>query len=227
MKNSVKSYIAGFLTSAILVGGAAYAANSVRIVIDNKELIPTDEHGNRVEAKLIDGTTYLPVRAVANAFGKSVYWDGPNSTVYLGDMDGMLEYPTTYLVDMRNIGGYVGKINSKMQKDNYGGSYSNGIACASPSTFETLLNGKYSRFKGTVYVSEYYKVDDSMSITIEADGHKIYNSPLMSKTSRPVFINIDVTGYNDFKIIFNGDYGGSGTNFESQALCLGDAGFYQ
>ncbi len=227
MKNTLKGYIAGLLTAALLAGGAVFAANSVRIVIDNKELIPTDVNGNRVDPIIIDGTTYLPVRAVANAFGKAVYWDGPNSTVYLGDMDGALEYPTAYLTDMRNIGDYVGTLNGDMHKDNYGNYYTDGIASDAPATFETLLNGKYSRFKGTIYVSEYYSVDDAMSITIEADGYRIYTSPPMSKTSRPEYIDIDISGYNDFKIIFDGDYGGSGYRYEMQALCLGDAGFYQ
>ena len=56
---------------------------------------------------IYNGTTYLPVRAVAKAFNKEVYWDGPDYTVYLGDMDCKLEYPTVELRDMEDIGGGV------------------------------------------------------------------------------------------------------------------------
>ncbi len=56
----------------------------IKIVVDGNEIIPTDANGNPVEPFIIDGTTYLPVRAVANAFGKEVGWDDATNTVYLG-----------------------------------------------------------------------------------------------------------------------------------------------
>ena len=55
----------------------------IKIVVDGNEIIPTDANGNPVEPFIMDGTTYLPVRAVANAFGKEVGWDDTTSTVYL------------------------------------------------------------------------------------------------------------------------------------------------
>ncbi|MEE1013306.1 MAG: NPCBM/NEW2 domain-containing protein [Clostridia bacterium] len=230
MKKTLKGYLLGFLSAAILVSGVTYAANTVRIVIDNKELIPTDVNGNRVDPIIIDGTTYLPVRAIADAFGKSVYWDGPNSTVYLGDMNGALKYPTAMLKDVENINGESSwsfkNVDNDVLIDNYGNSYSNAIGCARDATFETLLNGKYSKFKGTLYIPQDYIVDKSIRITIGADGHQIYSSPQMNKTSRPVEIDIDISNYNDFKIIYSADYSQS-YNWECQALCIGDAGFYQ
>lgn len=104
MKKTLKGYVLGAITAAIFAGSISMAANSVRIVIDNKELIPTDVNGNRVSPIIVDGTTYLPVRAVANAFGKAVYWDGETSTVYLGNSNGDLPYPTTKLIDLNNSG---------------------------------------------------------------------------------------------------------------------------
>ena len=88
------SFIAGMLTMALLVAlaGTALAAGSmtdlkdvlvggIRIVIDGQELHPTDANGNTVEPMIYNGTTYLPVRAVASAIGKAVSWDGPTYTV--------------------------------------------------------------------------------------------------------------------------------------------------
>ncbi len=56
----------------------------IKIVVDGSQITPTDANGNPVEPFIMDGTTYLPVRAVANAFGKEVGWDDATSTVYLG-----------------------------------------------------------------------------------------------------------------------------------------------
>ena len=69
--------------------------HNIKIFVDGAEIIPKDANGNTVEPFIVNGTTYLPVRAIATALGKEVYWDGPNYTVYLGDMKGKLEYPTT------------------------------------------------------------------------------------------------------------------------------------
>ncbi len=45
----------------------------------------TDAVGTRVYPISYNGTTYLPVRAVANLFEIPVDWDGANNTVILGD----------------------------------------------------------------------------------------------------------------------------------------------
>jgi len=57
--------------------------NNIRITLDGKEITPKDANGNTVEPFTIDGSTYLPVRAVANALNLGVDWDGNTSTVIL------------------------------------------------------------------------------------------------------------------------------------------------
>lgn len=216
MKKTIKGYILGILTAVMLVGTVSYAYNTVRIVIDNKEIIPTDADGNRVDPIIIDGTTYLPVRAVANAFGKAVYWDGETSTVYLGNRNGNLPYPTTKLADLKNIGR--GWVNSRNLTDNYGNFYSNAFVCNSNYTGQYLLNGKYTRFRATLYVKDAESDNDSAGFVITADGKDIYTSPQMTKISRPINIDVSVKGCNVFEISHTGDF------FDLQ---LGDAGFYQ
>ena len=56
----------------------------IQIYIDGVLIIPKDANGNAVEPFIVNGTTYLPVRAVGQAFGKDVYWDGATSSVYIG-----------------------------------------------------------------------------------------------------------------------------------------------
>lgn len=82
---------------------------------------------------------------------------------------------------------------------------------------------KYSRFKAVLYVPEGEVSGETCYLQIIADGKTIYTSPEMKKSSSPVDIDVDVTGYNDVKITFS-----AGKNGQSNLmLCLGDAGFYQ
>ena len=235
MKQKLQGLIAGVLIGATITGGAVIAANTttlydviangIKIVVDGKELHPTDAQGNMVEPMIYNGTTYLPVRAVANALGKAVYWDGPNFTVYLGDMNGGLEYPTIRLEDLISINDNVRTTNNLT--DNYGNTYDRAVCNRTLGgdncKLEYLLNMKYSRFKGTLYVPQGETSDRSVHLSIIADGKTIYTSPAMTKTSSPVFIDVNITGCNDIKIEFS-----EGAYFsEDVDLCLGDAGFYQ
>lgn len=81
MKNRRRDFIAGMLTMALLIGlvGTAGATvgkrtaeldyNNIQIALDGKTITPKDVNGNIVEPFAINGTVYLPVRAVGNALG--------------------------------------------------------------------------------------------------------------------------------------------------------------
>ena len=50
------------------------------------------------EPFIYNGTTYLPIRAVGEAVGKQVSWDGRTNTVYLGDSP--VSSGEQYLIDV-------------------------------------------------------------------------------------------------------------------------------
>lgn len=56
---------------------------NVKITLDGKEIDPVDILGNPADPFIIDGSTYVPVRAVADALGLDVQWDADSSTVVL------------------------------------------------------------------------------------------------------------------------------------------------
>ena len=236
MKNTLKGYLIGVLSTVLLLGTVCYAAsntktieaiyNNIKIYVDGTKINPKDANGKTVEPFIYNGTTYLPVRAVANALGKAVYWDGPNYTVYLGQapIPGSLPYPTVELENMVSINQSVTPTNKLT--DNYGNTYTRAVYNDYDHyKFEYLLNMKYSRFKGTLYVAEGENKTNSVYLKIIADGKTIYTSPEMTRTSAPVDIDVNVTGYNDVKIEFS-DRRTLDTN-KCLVLCLGDAGFYQ
>ena len=56
---------------------------SIKLTLDGKTLTPIDAAGRASEPFIMDGSTYLPVRAVAGALGLGVNWDNGASTVEL------------------------------------------------------------------------------------------------------------------------------------------------
>ena len=97
MKKRLQGLIAGILIGTILTSGMVFAKkisetaelfyNNIKIYIDGGEIVPKDANGNVVEPFTMNGTTYLPVRAISNAFGKAVEWDGATQSVYIGKKD--------------------------------------------------------------------------------------------------------------------------------------------
>lgn len=233
MNKKAKSIISGLLVGATLAATSLLAANTitlynvlaegVTIVVDGQKINPTDASGNTVEPIIYNGTTYLPVRAVANAFGKAVYWDGETTTVYLGDMDGKLEKPTAALRDLKSLSSSHYSVNNP--KDNYENNYTHALKGSDTLsnkgyTYEYLTNKKYSKFKAVLCVENGTSSHLDATFTIVADGTTIYTSPTINKISEPVAIDVDISGYNDIKLVF------SDSPF-SDYLLLADAGFYQ
>ncbi len=96
MKRFMKNYGIGFLIGFLLItvftigifakSGTVRKSilyNNIKIVLNGNSVTPTDANGYYVEPFAIDGTTYLPVRAIANALGLGVGWDGKTNTVVL------------------------------------------------------------------------------------------------------------------------------------------------
>lgn len=94
MKKTIR-ILALILVICLAAGIGAFAADSytknlvanyvgVKLVVDGVTITPKDAKGNVVDPFIVDGTTYLPVRAVAEALGKEVDWDGSTKTVYIG-----------------------------------------------------------------------------------------------------------------------------------------------
>lgn len=62
---------------------ATLVYNDIKISLNGNSVTLKDANGNPMEPFSIDGTTYLPVRAVGNALGVGVNWNGSTNTVQL------------------------------------------------------------------------------------------------------------------------------------------------
>ena len=57
--------------------------SDIKVLLDDDFLVLTDANGKTVEPFSLNGTTYLPVRAVTGALGLKADWDAANHTVVL------------------------------------------------------------------------------------------------------------------------------------------------
>ncbi|MBQ0139853.1 MAG: hypothetical protein KBT36_11180 [Kurthia sp.] len=99
-KQTVKGFFTGIAFTLCLVAGVGtvgaasklvdikVSKGGISIYVDEKLVKPTDAKGNVVEPMIYQGTTYLPVRAISNALGKDITWDGKSQSVYVGKAPG-------------------------------------------------------------------------------------------------------------------------------------------
>lgn len=114
-KERRNGFLAGILVSALvftLIGSAAAAItkktldaeySGIKIQMNGQYFTPTDVNGNIVEPFAVNGTTYLPVRAISNALGLDVEWDGENNTVLLTGDSGFLDNESALYISGKTL----------------------------------------------------------------------------------------------------------------------------
>jgi len=90
-KGIIKPVITTALAAGILTGGAVYAADggiqkTIQVVMNGINLV-VDGQTIFAENILYNGTTYVPVKAVAESLGKEVKWDAKTNTVEIADKE--------------------------------------------------------------------------------------------------------------------------------------------
>lgn len=95
--------------AAVLAAGsvAAFAeGEDVRVFLNGVELELRDANGNEVTPVIIDGTTYLPVRAISEALDLEVSWDEETRSVLLESEENEIIAADASVFG--NLGKYVG-----------------------------------------------------------------------------------------------------------------------
>lgn len=88
-----KKLLASVLCITMLSAPAVFAESTsetgndsaVQIIINGEKLVPKDVNGQVVSPFILEGTTYLPIRAVSEALGQKVNWDGEKRIIYIGE----------------------------------------------------------------------------------------------------------------------------------------------
>ena len=254
-KNVITKTLAGILSAILLIGGAVLASDgsknidiffrNIKIMIDGAEYVPTDANGTVVEPFIYNGTTYLPVRAVANAFGKDVKWDGENATVYLGkegrmEPDNRLDKVQYISYSEGNEKNYMEIINGTITDYN-GNLYTNGLifymgydsnnSLIYKHTIEVEypLNGQYSRLTGKIVLPKSFDTttreesdcdtsETAVTITDE-NGDELYKASGIT-ASMPFSFDVKTKGVNKITISIS-------TQDDRSFVSLTDLGLYK
>lgn len=250
MKKELKGFVIGVAITSMILTALPIAAekttktaelfyNDIKVVIDGKRADLKDVKGNNVDPFIIDGTTYLPVRAVANALDKAVSWDGDTRTVYIGKNE-EIEQPSVWLKDLDTLAGNVATYS--IDDIEFGGSVYNDILtsnaqdvyknCWDKNNYyepvSYLLNYKYSKFKGTIYLTNRDK-DTSVAFRylIYGDDKLLYTSEDITAGSMPIDFDIDVSNCSVMKISVQKKDGNNYSESYFSYAQIGNAGLYE
>ena len=220
MNKKLIGIVAGTAAAAVVLGAGATIAKesaeqitavyrNIKLVVDGVMVEPKDVNGNVVEPFIYNGTTYLPVRAVGEAFDKQVEWDGEKNMVYLG---GVVDKPAKEL-DLWNRS-YI-ECNNTSQIRAYQDGGKGYIRCAFPYGGETLSDGRWFRsydvtypvnalaktFKGTYYITGSDTCEGVLKV-FNSNGKELYESPILRNTTTPVNFEVNIENEIAIKIVF-------------------------
>ena len=234
LKDNKMRVMAASVAVMLIVGVTAFAKqatetisvmyDNIKILIDGVEYTAKDANGNVIEPFIYNGTTYLPVRGIANAFDKEVDWEPQTSTVVLGsknydwlDQMGYANYETS---GIRNT---LQSWSKDSNKATDGIIYDRGVlftlystagnkeavkihndgTIESFQTVEYLLNNQYKTFEGKLICSDTFNYcynTDQVLLKYYGDGNLLYTSPPMTKGTQAVDFKVNVDGYKILKI---------------------------
>ena len=122
----------------------------------------------------------------------------PTNKVYLADLRGKVYFKNVYGKPRwgKDFSGKVLRFDNTI--------FQKGIMTHPPKEGEALgickLDKKYRRFQSYIFVAA---KKGSVTFRIEADGDEIFNSGEMTGNNNPLFVDVDVTGVKELKLIAN------------------------
>ena len=173
----------------------------IKVVVDGKEVVMgKDLAGNKIEPFAYEGTTYLPVRAITEALGKTVKWDDATKTVFIGD--GAIAPAQGSVVDLLETTKPFSKDNSNVERDYKlaGVEYKNAIEFWSYTNKEGHANfnleGKYTNLTAKLGAN---KAGTTIHFDFIGDGRLLQSYEVVSG-QLPIDVNLDVSGVSLLEI---------------------------
>lgn len=218
MKKNLKFMLAGLVIGASVstvipamgydgVRNIQAVFKNIKICVDGVEMTPRDAAGKEVEPFIYNGTTYLPVKAVGEAVGKEVSYDGNTNTVYLGK-SGQVKYLG------QQVKMYQGNDARECTVTMGGNNYTNGLSIFHKGNAYYNLNGLYNSISG-VYGMADGKENYKGVLNFYGDG-RLLKSITVEGSHLPKNFAVDVSGVAQLKIEIDSAYA---------QICLGSVEF--
>ncbi len=242
MKFNLKSGIMGLVIGCISTSGiSVFAYNgkmsieasfkNIRIFINGDELTSKSSDGKTLEPFIYNDSTYLPIRAIAEAIGRDVSWDPSTSTVYIEGNDDREyseesnddreyseeEYEQEYGEDYSpaQTTGYLSPYQGNYQEETItlgGKKYHNSIRLDNGSAYYNLEQ-KYSAMNFT-----YAPIDGTGDDEIESDIYFYGDGRLLDTFNikygqYPKEYSINVAGVSQLEIKKESNYWGMSVGF--------------
>lgn len=119
----------------------AYLDPSMKFKVDGKPFQPQNDKGAVLAPISYNGSTYLPVRAISNALGVAVEYDGKTNTVLLGEKIAGIPIADSFGSDNRTKDPDLTNYNGKDYKD----VFFNNLSGNRSSSFILYPKGKYQK----------------------------------------------------------------------------------
>lgn len=228
MKKMLQGLITGVLIGTMLTSGVVFAKNiqetinavymNVKLVIDGEEITPKDVNGNIVEPFIYNGTTYLPVRSIGEAFDKDVYWDGETATVYVGDIVKPAKEVSLYDKPYIECGKSSEFVSGKSKDFTYlknvsvkyiGFKFNPSLGyerneenkrCYFKNYVIYPLNGLTKKVKGTFMPTHDFGAAEYQFNFYNESGKMLYQSPIMTNSTAPIDFEFEAKNALNLKI---------------------------
>jgi len=222
MKNNLKIFTAGFLTCAFLTVSALtlHAQTVQRNITYGVRVSLNGEMMQLSEAErpfIMEGRTFLPVRAISEAVGLPVDFDSATSTVFLGNRHAGQRQPLQHVAPYFNYGGNVSSPTSNITMNGVshqnaiiyrvGGLNRGGIPSHSSHNLDSsfrFLTGYIGHRDGSANGSANFRIYGDENLLFE-------HSQSSGELQTP--INIFVEGINLLRIEVSPVYSGSPREF--------------
>ena len=235
MRKRLKGLVICVLIVVLSLSGVVFGKNiqesitavykNIKLMVDGVEISPKDVNGNSVEPFIYNGTTYLPIRSIAEALNKEVYFDNESATIYINDSDNhSKQLYSNYTKGTSNIA----KNNTYIYEpdiivnalffnmDEYDYMQADVYEISNSVTYS--LNGTGKKVKGT-FVAPTYNSLDNVDYVISFYNEKnelLYQSPTMTRLTPPTYFEFNPGDAQKLKIEHKGFSNGNYASLNSK-----------
>lgn len=239
MKREFRGFVAGFIFCTAISGSAVAAGLTQSIdVVKNDFIIKVNKQKVEFEHFVYQGTTYVPVRNLAEALGKNVSWNKEKKTIYIDDE---INNETQAYIDSLSASDYIKPMNISANNDSFllalENALKHGLQMDSKSFISswnnTLLNNRIYEINLSSesllqYDNTYIVVlDNSKETSLESDSFVVallaYDNYLKSVNLLDFYTGYQRLNLHKFELASKDDYimlWSQGANSSKETVCV-------